>query len=74
MTIEEEGYPSIELQSFGNAPSYYAAILKYFAPYLVDQVVEVGAGFGTFSQCLRKPTQKNPCRSPQNKSIKLLGV
>jgi ubiquinone/menaquinone biosynthesis C-methylase UbiE len=26
--------------------------LKYFAPYLGGQVVEVGAGIGTFSQCL----------------------
>ena len=52
MPIEEEGYPSTELPSFKNAPNYYAAILKYFAPYLGGQVVEVGAGIGTFSQCL----------------------
>ena len=52
MPIEEEGYPSPELPSFDDAPNYYAAILKYFAPYLGGQVVEVGAGIGTFSQCL----------------------
>ena len=52
MPIEEEGYPSTELPSFDDAPNYNAAILKYFAPYLGGQVVEVGAGIGTFSQCL----------------------
>ena len=52
MSIEEEGYPSTELPTFDDAPNYYAAILKYFAPYLGGHVVEVGAGIGTFSQCL----------------------
>ena len=52
MPIEEEGYPSTELPSFDDAPNYYAAILECFAPYLGGQVVEVGAGIGTFSQCL----------------------
>lgn len=52
MPIEDEGYLSTELPSFDNAPNYYAAILKYFAPYLGGHVVEVGAGIGTFSQCL----------------------
>jgi SAM-dependent methyltransferase len=52
MPIEGEEYPSPELPSFDNAPNYYAAILKYFAPYLGGHVVEVGAGIGTFSQCL----------------------
>ncbi|MEO8047141.1 MAG: class I SAM-dependent methyltransferase [Nitrospirota bacterium] len=52
MPIEEEGYPSTELPSFGNAPNYYAAMLEYFGPHLGGQVVEVGAGIGTFSQCL----------------------
>lgn len=52
MPIEEEEYPGTELPSFDDAPNYYAAILKYFAPYLGGHVVEVGAGIGTFSQCL----------------------
>lgn len=52
MPIQEEGYLSTELPSFDNAPNYYAAILKCFAPYLCGHVVEVGAGIGTFSQSL----------------------
>jgi SAM-dependent methyltransferase len=52
MPVEEERYPSTELPSFQNAPNYYAAILKYFAPHLSGEVVELGAGIGTFSQCL----------------------
>ena len=52
MPVREEWYPSTELPSFENAPNYYAAILKYFAPYLCGHVVEVGAGIGTFSHCL----------------------
>ena len=52
MTIKEERYPSTELPSLENAPNYYAAILRYFAPYIGAQVIEVGAGIGTFSQCL----------------------
>jgi SAM-dependent methyltransferase len=52
MQIKEDWYPSTELPSFDNAPNYYAAILEYFAPYLSGHVVEVGAGIGTFSQCL----------------------
>jgi len=52
MSIEEERYPGTELPSFENASNYYAAILEYFAPYLAGQIVEVGAGIGTFSQCL----------------------
>lgn len=52
MPIEEERYPGIELPSFGQAPNYYAAILQYFGPHLRGHVVEVGAGIGTFSQCL----------------------
>lgn len=52
MPIEEDGYSSTELPSFDQAPNYYAAILTYFAPYLGGHVVEVGAGIGTFSQCL----------------------
>ena len=66
MPIEEEGYPSAELPSFDNAPNYYAAILQYFAPYLGGQVVEVGAGIGTFSQCLLSfPSDYDtyPCRA-----------
>jgi SAM-dependent methyltransferase len=52
MPIEEDGYSSIELPSFDQAPNYYAAILAYFALYLGGLVVEVGAGIGTFPQCL----------------------
>lgn len=52
MPIVEDGYSSTELPSFDQAPNYYAAILTYFAPYLGGHVVEVGAGIGTFSQCL----------------------
>jgi len=52
MPIEDDRYPSTELPSFDQAPNYYAAILNYFVPYLSGHVVEVGAGIGTFSQCL----------------------
>jgi len=52
MSIAEDRYPGAELPSFENAPNYYAAILGYFAPCLAGQIVEVGAGIGTFSQCL----------------------
>src|SRR5215469_2054843 len=57
MAIPEEGYFSTELASLEKARNYYAAILKYFTPYLRGEVVEVGAGIGTFSQHILKCPQ-----------------
>lgn len=62
--IEEGGYSSTELPSFDQASNYYAAILTHFAPYLSGHVVEVGAGIGTFSQCL--------LNSPQDTTLTLV--
>ncbi len=36
------------------AHNYYRSILTHFAPYVGKRVVEVGAGIGTFSDCLLK--------------------
>lgn len=52
MTLPQENYLSTELTAFKHASNYYAAILSHFAPYLGSDVVEVGAGIGTFSKYL----------------------
>ena len=46
------GYLGIELYAMAGARNYYQSILAYFAPYVGKRVVEVGAGIGTFSDCL----------------------
>src|SRR5579864_3975983 len=46
------GYSGTELDALGAARNYYQSILAYFSPYVGKRVVEVGAGIGTFSDCL----------------------
>jgi len=45
-------YSGTELDAMAQARNYCRAILGYFAPYLGENVVEIGAGAGTFSQLL----------------------
>jgi SAM-dependent methyltransferase len=43
---------AFELELLASMPNYYAWIMEAFAPFLRGQVVEYGAGTGTFSQLL----------------------
>ena len=45
-------YSGTELDAMAQARNYCRSILGYFAPYLGENVVEIGAGAGTFSQLL----------------------
>jgi SAM-dependent methyltransferase len=47
-------YASTELDAMASAPNYYQAILSFFAPHLGREVMEVGAGIGTFSALLAR--------------------
>ena len=52
-------YSGSELDSLAEAKNYYAWVMKQFEPHLGPTVVEVGAGIGTFSDCLlRSPKVK----------------
>src|SRR5882672_9631498 len=45
-------YPGRELEAMSEAPNYHRWILEIFAPYLGRNLVEVGAGLGSFSELL----------------------
>lgn len=45
-------YSGTELDALAGATNYYAWVLRQFEPFLGETVIEVGAGIGTFSQCL----------------------
>ncbi|MHB8525667.1 MAG: class I SAM-dependent methyltransferase [Candidatus Acidiferrales bacterium] len=45
-------YSGTELDAMAEARNYCRWILDFFAPYLGEKVVEIGAGTGTFSQLL----------------------
>jgi SAM-dependent methyltransferase len=45
-------YSGTELDATAEARNYARWIMRYFAPYLGEQVVEIGAGTGTFSELL----------------------
>lgn len=45
-------YSGTELEAMAQARNYCQWILRYFAPYLGENIVEIGAGSGTFSQLL----------------------
>jgi SAM-dependent methyltransferase len=45
-------YSGSELDALAEAKNYYRWILSYFAPYVGSEVIEVGAGSGTFSKLL----------------------
>lgn len=45
-------YPATELEAMAQAHNYCQWILSYFAPYLGERIVEIGAGAGTFSELL----------------------
>ncbi|MHB1073547.1 MAG: class I SAM-dependent methyltransferase [Gemmatimonadaceae bacterium] len=51
MTTDFE-YSGTELDSLADARNYYRAILDRFVPWLGGDVVEVGAGIGTFAERL----------------------
>jgi|SRR5262249_10737412 len=57
MKTEQDFYQGDELTALQEAHHYYTAILSYFAPYLGTQVIEVGAGMGTFSNYLMTCSQ-----------------
>ncbi len=45
-------YSGTELDALSGARNYYAWVLRQFEPFLGPTVIEVGAGIGTFSQCI----------------------
>lgn len=45
-------YSGTELEAMAEARNYCRWILDFFAPYLGQKVIEIGAGAGTFSQLL----------------------
>lgn len=45
-------YPGTELEALAEAENYYGWVLEQFGPFLGENVVEVGAGLGTFAQRL----------------------
>ena len=45
-------YSGTELDAMAEARNYCRWIMRYFAPYLGERVVEIGAGTGTFSELL----------------------
>ncbi|MFZ0639055.1 MAG: class I SAM-dependent methyltransferase [Candidatus Acidiferrales bacterium] len=45
-------YSGTELDAMAEARNYSRWIMRYFAPYLGERVVEIGAGTGTFSELL----------------------
>ncbi len=45
-------YSGTELDAMAEARNYCHWIMRYFAPYLGERVVEIGAGTGTFSELL----------------------
>ncbi|MHB1265045.1 MAG: class I SAM-dependent methyltransferase [Gemmatimonadaceae bacterium] len=49
-------YSGEELDSLANARNYYRAILDRFAPWLGGDLVEVGAGIGTFAERMLEHT------------------
>jgi SAM-dependent methyltransferase len=52
LTSEPFVYSGTELEAMAQARNYCQWILRYFAPYLGGNIVEIGAGSGTFSQLL----------------------
>ena len=52
LTSEPFVYSGTELEAMAQARNYCQWILRYFAPYLGENIVEIGAGSGTFSQLL----------------------
>src|SRR5215472_9780265 len=60
LTSEPFVYSGTELEAMAQARNYRQWILRYFAPYLGKNIVEIGAGSGTFSQLLldRKNTMQ----------------
>jgi SAM-dependent methyltransferase len=51
---ETRGYPGKELEAMSGASNYHRWILEIFKPYLGKQLVEVGAGIGSFSDLILK--------------------
>src|ERR1700690_3686251 len=47
-------YSGTELEGMAEARNYYQWILSFFAPHMGRQIVEVGAGTGTFTDHLLK--------------------
>lgn len=45
-------YSGSELESLAGARNYYRWLLRRFSPYLGAEVIEIGAGTGTFSELL----------------------
>lgn len=43
-------YSGQELDALAEARNYYAWVLRHFEPYIGPQMIEVGAGIGTFSE------------------------
>lgn len=52
LTSEPFVYSGTELEAMAQARNYCQWILRYFAPYLGKNIIEIGAGSGTFSQLL----------------------
>ena len=52
LTSEPFVYSGTELEAMAEARNYCQWILRYFAPHLGGNIVEIGAGSGTFSQLL----------------------
>ena len=52
MAAESFVYSGTELDAMAEARNYCRWIMRYFAPYLGERVVEIGAGTGTFSELL----------------------
>lgn len=50
-------YSGTELDAMAEARNYCRCILRYFAPFLGSNVVEIGASAGTFSQLLLSTNQ-----------------
>ncbi|MGH9757345.1 MAG: hypothetical protein ACRD4M_06375, partial [Candidatus Acidiferrales bacterium] len=53
-------YSGTELGAMDEARGYHHWILRYFTPFLGERVIELGAGTGSFADCLleaHKPTQ-----------------
>lgn len=51
-TNEIFAYPGRELEAMSWATNYHRWILRIFLPYLGQHIVEVGAGFGSFSELI----------------------
>ncbi len=47
---ETFSYSGTELDALAEAKNYYAWVLRQFEPYLGPDIIEVGAGIGTFSE------------------------